>query len=213
LISNDFISKEFCRKSGAAIVENSLIPVKLFGLPVVGRPPHPFRLRRQIPFVWIEFANQPGLDPRYSRVSPVRGVVELGLIGDLPPPGLAAAKSRRAIWLPKHRHGTVSDWAHEVPLPTTEVSRSVKKDYPLVEASKLNTKPTLVLSAHVRGYKADGNFAPIRMRPFDSTSANVRAVSDKSLSGQPVQIQFQSILQANPFAWPGHPRLHAKHSK
>jgi len=33
-------------------------------------------------------------------------------------------------------------------------------------------------------------------------------MSDKSLSSEPIQIQLQSILQANTFAWPWHPRLH-----
>ena len=77
-------------------------------------------------------------------MSPVRGIIELGLISDLSPPGLPTAESRRAIWLPKHRDGTVSDWAHEVPLPTTEMSGARKENDPLIEAAELDAKPALV---------------------------------------------------------------------
>jgi hypothetical protein len=48
------------------------------------------------------------------------------------------------------------------------------------------------------------------MRPSDSASADVRAELDESLFGEPVQIQLQTILQANPFAWPWHSRLYVK---
>ena len=88
-------------------------------------------------------------------------IVELGLVGDLPAPGLSAAKSRRAIWLPKHRHGTVSDRAHEVPLPTTEMSGARKENDPLIEAAELDAKPAFVGAAHVGANRAGGNFAPI----------------------------------------------------
>jgi hypothetical protein len=40
----------------------------------------------------------------------------------------------------------------------------------------------------------------MRMRPDYSTKADVYAGLDEALSGQPVQAQFQSVLQANSFA-------------
>src|SRR6266404_7683023 len=92
------------------------------GIAIIRSPPHPFWLRWKIPFIRIEVGNESRLDPSFPSVSPVCGIVELGLVGDLPAPGLSAAESRRAIWLPEHRHGAVSDRAHEVPLPTSEMS-------------------------------------------------------------------------------------------
>jgi hypothetical protein len=79
---------------------------------------------------------------------------------------------------------------------------------PLIKAAELDTKPAFVFAAHIGANVAAGNFAPIRVHPPNSSYANVRAVLDESLSSEPVQIQFQSILQANPFAWPWHSRLH-----
>src|SRR5204862_134479 len=72
-------------------------------------------------------------------MGPVRRVVELGLIGDLPAPGLPTAKPSRARWLPKHRYGTVSNRAHEIPLPTTEMPVVWNESDPLIEAAKLPT--------------------------------------------------------------------------
>jgi hypothetical protein len=43
------------------------------------------------------------------------------------------------------------------------------------------------------------------MRPSNPPKTDVPAVLDEPLSRETVQIQFQSILQANTFAWPWHP--------
>ena len=166
------------------MIQNVFVTVVSVRIAIVRRPSHPFRLWRKIPFIRIEVSYQLRLDPRLSSVSPTRGVVELGLVSDLPAPGLSAAKSRSAVWLPKHRHGTVSDRAHKVPLPTTEMSRSRNEDDPLIKATKLDTKPSLVVSAHVRGNTAGGNFAPIRMRPPYSTKTDVCAAPDEILSSR-----------------------------
>ena len=143
-------------------------------------------------------------------MSAVCRVVELGLVGDLPAPGLSAAESRRAIWLPEHRHGAVSDRAHKVPLLTAEMPGAREEDDTLIEAAELDTKPAFVFAAHVGANGAGGNFAPVRMRPPNSTKTDVCAASDESLSSESVQIQLQSILQANPFARSWHPRLHVE---
>jgi hypothetical protein len=133
-------------------------------MPIVGLPPHPFRLWWKIPYIWIEVSYQSRLDPRFSRVSAVCRIVELGLIGNLPPPCLPAAKSRGAAWLPKHRHGTVSDWAHEVPLSPAEMSGARNEGDPLIEAAELDAKPAFMRVADIGANGAGGNFAPIRMR-------------------------------------------------
>jgi len=77
-----------------------------------------------------------------------------------------------------------------------------KKGNPLVEAAKLNTKLALVFSAGAN--RAAGYISPIGMRPRNSTEADVRRVFDETPFSQPVQIESQSILQANPFSWPWH---------
>jgi hypothetical protein len=59
---------------------------------------------------------------------------------------------------------------------------------PLIEAAKLDTKPALMLTGHIGADETGGNFAPIRMRPPDSTDANVRVALNKPISGKPVQI-------------------------
>lgn len=88
-------------------------------------------------------------------------VVELGLIGDLPAPGLPTAEPRRTIWLPKDGDEPLPDRANKIPLPTTEMTRTGHERNLLVEAAKLDTKPALVFAAHVRANHAGGNFAPI----------------------------------------------------
>jgi hypothetical protein len=47
----------------------------------------------------------------------------------------------------------------------------------------------------------------VGVRPSDSAPTDVRAGLDETLSSQPVQIQPQSVLQANPFAWSAHPSI------
>ena len=137
----------------------------------------------------IEVSYQSRLDPRFSSVSAVCRIVELGLIGDLPAPSLSAAKSRGAVWLPKHRHGPVSDRAHEVPLPAAEMSGARKENDPLIEASELDAKPALMRTAHIGANSAGGNFAPIRMRPPNKARAYIRAVLDEAFFSEPVDIR------------------------
>src|SRR4051794_8391263 len=123
-------------------------------------------------------------------MGPVRRVVELGLIGDLPAPGLPTAKPSRARWLPKHRYGTVSNRAHEIPLPTTEMPVLWNESDPLIEAAKLDAKPAFVTATHVRADAATGDFAPVRMRPLNSTNADVRTAPDETVLSKPVQVEL-----------------------
>ena len=106
-----------------------------------------------------------------------------------------------AVRLPKYRDGPVHGRAHEVPLSATEVSGTGHEDDPLVEAAKLDAKPAFVLAAHVGANHAGGDIAPIRVRPSNSPNADVRTRLDEPLSSEPVQIQPQSVLKANSFAW------------
>jgi hypothetical protein len=63
----------------------------------------------------------------------------------------------------------------EVPLPAANVAGTRYKRNPLVEVTKLDAKPTVALSAHVRGNDSAGNFTPIGMRPHNPASAYARA--------------------------------------
>jgi len=76
------------------------------------------------------------------------------------------------------------------------------EDSPLVEAAKLDAKPAFVVAAHIGADYAGGYVSPIGMRPCNSTETDVRAALDKSFSSEAVQIQPQSALKANSFAWP-----------
>jgi hypothetical protein len=84
-------------------------------------------VRHRITSVSVENPNRPdqrgikvpGIDPTFRRVADLL-VVELGLVA-LRPPGLLTAPASRRL-ASNHRHGTVSSWAHEVPLLTTEMS-------------------------------------------------------------------------------------------
>ena len=65
------------------------------------------------------------------------------------------------------------DGTHEIPLPAPEMTRTGNKRYPLIEAAQLDTKPALMRAAHIGANGAGGNFAPVRMRPPDSTKTDV----------------------------------------
>ena len=52
-------SHEIRHEFNDAVVEDFLIPFKSLDIAIISFPPHPFRLRRQIPFVRIEIADQP----------------------------------------------------------------------------------------------------------------------------------------------------------
>jgi hypothetical protein len=85
---------------------------------------------------------------------------------------------------------------------------SARNEYdPLIEAAELDAKPALMRAAHVGANQAVGNFPPVRMRPPNSTGTDVCAASDESLSSEAVQIQLQSILEANTFTRSWHPKL------
>src|SRR5258708_28651 len=72
-------------------------------------PAHPFRLRRQIPFLWIEVRYQSRLDPSLSSVSAICRIVELGIGRQLVGPRFGGCKtvSRRLASTRQRRVGFV----------------------------------------------------------------------------------------------------------
>jgi hypothetical protein len=57
LISKQFQSAQFCCQQSASVVQFGFVAVETLDVAVVGFPAHPFRFRRQIPFVRIEVGN------------------------------------------------------------------------------------------------------------------------------------------------------------
>ena len=84
------------------------------------------------------------------------------------------------------------------------MSGAGNEDDPLIEATKLDAKPALLFAAYVGANHAAGNLAPVRMGPSNPAYANVRTELDEAPSREPVQVEFQAILQTNSFAWPRH---------
>jgi hypothetical protein len=77
----------------AAAVKNCLVLVELLFITLVSLPPHPLWLRRQIPFVWIKFADQSVFDSGFSKMRSVGRVLKLRLVSNLTSPGLTAAEA------------------------------------------------------------------------------------------------------------------------
>jgi hypothetical protein len=69
---------------------------------------------------------------------------------DLSAPGLSAAKTRRSVRLPEDGDQPIPDWANEIPLLPTEMSRTRNEGNPLIKAAELDSKPALVFAVHVR---------------------------------------------------------------
>src|ERR1700682_6734759 len=96
--------------------------------------------------------------------------------------------------------------AHEIPLSAAELPGARDEDNPLVEAAKLKPKPAFVLAAHIGANRAGGDVTPIPMRERNSKDADVRPGLDEPLPSKSVQIELQSVLQENSFAWSAHVR-------
>jgi hypothetical protein len=75
---------------------------------------------------------------------------------------------------------------------------------PLVKASNLNLEPAFKRPCHVCADPAARDVSPIRMSPFDPPKANVRAEPNESVPREPVQVEFQSILETNPVTLSRH---------
>jgi hypothetical protein len=94
-------------------------------------------------------------------MSAVCRVNELGLVRDLPAPGLPAAKSLRPAGLPQDRREPVRNGADKVPLPTAEMAGTCNEKDTLFEAAQLDTEPALYLAAHVGANHTGGKFTLI----------------------------------------------------
>jgi hypothetical protein len=98
-------SEQFGEEHGAPIVQNRLVCVITLYMAIVRMQAHPFRLRRQIPLVWIAGADQSGFNFSPTEVSTIVGIRKLWGVSDLPTRCLATAEACRARRRPQY--GTV----------------------------------------------------------------------------------------------------------
>ena len=131
-------------------------------------------------------------------------VVELRLIGDLSAPGLAAAKSCRTAWLPKTEAGgfVIGHLKYHCRPPKWR-----RRGTMMIHWSRLpswrRSQPSLcpLMSALI---------VPLAISPqYECVQANpaLRRCSTElyeAPSGEPIQVEFQAVLQANPLAWSWH---------
>ena len=95
ILKRNSFGKQSGDQSRATGVQHRLVMIKSRFKPIIGAPPHPFRLRRQRPYVRIVVAYQPLLDPGLAQVRAADGVIELRLVShDAPPPSLPTAENR-----------------------------------------------------------------------------------------------------------------------
>jgi len=79
-----------------AFVQRAFVVVVFVHVTLVRAPAHPLRFRRQVPIVWVAFYSQPRVNLALAPPRPIISSLELGGIGYLPPPVVAATKPARA---------------------------------------------------------------------------------------------------------------------
>jgi len=78
LISKEIFTKEFGHQLDASSIKNGFVAIKLSLISIVRVPPHPFRLRRKVPFVGIKIGNEARLDFSLASVSAIVSIQKLG---------------------------------------------------------------------------------------------------------------------------------------
>ena len=181
------------------------VAVEFFLGAIVCPPPHPFRLRRKVPFVRIKATNraQPRFYPRLPLVRPIIAVEELRVVGDLPPPSLPTREITSTRRLPEHRHSAVHVRADEIPLPTAEMARTSHQIYALIEAADLDVEPSFVraVMSAVRSPKQSVRLCNIRPA---NPAAFVTAWINKPSPGKSVYIELEPVSQPNSVTWSWH---------
>src|SRR5262245_43316957 len=128
--------------------------------------------------------------------------LELRSIGDLPAPCTPTIKFLSSGRLPKHGCSPMDDWANEVPLPAAKVAGTRDQIDPLIDSGCLNANPTRCGIAKVgRDQYECENFSATG--PLDHVRLGGAPRPYRSLSNETIEVQLQSVLQANPltFAW------------
>jgi hypothetical protein len=132
-------SEQFGEQLGATTSKNGFVSVKSRHVLIVGRPAHPFRFRRQVPFIGIKIGNQSRFNFSFANVSTIVRIRKLRGISDLSPPCLAAAEACRAGGHPNDRTASVHDRAHEIPLMATKMTRSWHEEDRLIQTTDLDS--------------------------------------------------------------------------
>jgi hypothetical protein len=191
-------SQELGNQWNDALIEDVLVAVVALDIEVVRAPPHPFRLRRQVPFIWIAVTDETRLDLRLARMRAIIRPQELRSIGNNPPPpSLPAAKSPCARGHPEDRCPPIHDRTHEVPLHATEMAGTRDENDPLIKAISFKAKPSLLATAQVRGdFSRADDFPRVIIGPLDEVRPRPCTVSHTPPSHEPVEVQLQSFLKA-----------------
>jgi hypothetical protein len=77
VFKRELFCKQFGHKLEDAVIQNCLIPIKPLYVAIVGAPPHPLRLRWQVPFVRITVANQSAFDFGFAAMGTIVWIEEL----------------------------------------------------------------------------------------------------------------------------------------
>jgi hypothetical protein len=188
-----------------AFVQHAFVVVVFVHVTLVRAPAHPLRLRRQVPIVWVAFYGQPRFDLALAAPRPIILSLELGGIGYLPPPVVAATKPARARRLPKHGNEAPGDGTREVPLPAAEMAGLRYKDDALIERPELNAKPPLVIALHVcTDETRRKRLACVAVSPSNLDRPGFRAGPDEASSGEPIDVELKSVFQTDTFTRSGH---------
>jgi hypothetical protein len=178
-----FGPRSFSNMALQSAVELLFVFVERFNITTVCRPAHPFWFGRQVPFVRIEVTNQPRLDPLPSELCPRRRILKLGVVGDLPTPGLPAAELTGSGRFPENGRTSTGCGAKEEPLMSSEVATPSDQSDELRETiNNRYFKPGLVRIGHVGRYYTPPDLSPIWVAPPDAMYANVVAELDVALS-------------------------------
>jgi hypothetical protein len=188
-----------------AFVQHAFVVVVFVHVTLVRAPAHPLRLRRQVPIVWVAFYGQPRFDLALAAPRPIILSLELGGIGYLPPPVVAATKPARARRLPKHGNEAPGDGTREVPLPAAEMAGLRYKDDALIERPELNAKPPLVIALHVcTDETRRKRLACVAVSPSNPDRPGFCAGPDEASSGEPIDVELKSVFQTDTFTRSGH---------
>jgi hypothetical protein len=129
--------------------------------------------------------------------------LKLRSICDLLSPRLPATKLFRSGRPPKHRCSLIGDRTNEVPLSAAKAPRTRAQRDELIGMLCATAKPSCFGIAQVGRDHCDCSAAA----PLDRGRSGAQPRSHRSLPNEEVQVQLQSILQANPQAMAWHGQL------
>jgi hypothetical protein len=98
--------------------------------------------------------------------------------------------------------------AHEEPLPPAEAARARYQSDLLHQAAHRYSQPSVLLIGHGCANDAARDLSPITP-PRDTPRTDARAELDEALAGEVIEIELESILEADSMSRTRHPVLSA----